>query len=220
MKGKSGVTIEEPKIVHRSMDFLVLYKPGGYSVHNEEPSIATWLTKELGLSDFHFPLRLDKETSGIMPIVFQGAKVEAIRDSISSKKYQAILRGNLKEMTGVWNFELTDKAEGRREPQGLKNQRVKASTRFKVLNKNQYFTLIECELETGRQHQIRRHAAVAGHAIVGDQRYGDPKYNQMIEERYKTPRLFLHCCRLFFESGDNPIEVQILPDQQFLAMVK
>src|SRR4030067_630234 len=45
-------------------------------------------------------------------------------------------------------------------------------SRFRVLRRSAHYTLVECDLLTGRKHQIRRHARLAGHAVVGDERYG------------------------------------------------
>ena len=56
-------------------------------------------------------------------------------------------------------------------------------------------SLVEAELETGRTHQIRVHAAYAGHPLAGDQKYGDPAFNQRMRE-LGLKRLFLHAARL------------------------
>jgi tRNA pseudouridine65 synthase len=91
-----------------------------------------------------------------------------------------------------WNFPVSDKAEGRKNPQGLAKDRVEAKTLFKVIKSNSYFSLVEFQLLTGRQHQIRKHAALARHAILGDPRYGEPKYNEKMAKIYETSRMFLH----------------------------
>ncbi|MNL43006.1 Ribosomal large subunit pseudouridine synthase C [compost metagenome] len=52
------------------------------------------------------------------------------------------------------------------------------------------------QLLTGRQHQIRKHAAIAKHAIVGDPRYNDPKYNSKMAQFYQNDRMFLHARKL------------------------
>ena len=69
----------------------------------------------------------------------------------------------------------------------------------KLKKKSKYFTLCEFDLVTGRQHQIRKHAAVNQHALVGDPRYGDDKYNKRMAEIYKTKRMFLHCSELVLQ---------------------
>ncbi|MCC6137591.1 MAG: RNA pseudouridine synthase, partial [Bdellovibrionaceae bacterium] len=109
------------------------------------------------------------------------------------KIYNGILRGKLSANEGVWDQPLTDKAEGRTNPQGIPKSRVACETRYKTVTANTYFTHCEFQLITGRQHQIRKHTALVKHALVGDPRYNDPKYNKKIAEIYKHTRMLLHC---------------------------
>ncbi|MFM6927048.1 MAG: hypothetical protein ACKOX6_01215, partial [Bdellovibrio sp.] len=69
-------------------------------------------------------------------------------------------------------------------------------TEYRVIEASKFFSLIEDNLLTGRQHQIRKHSAMAKHSIIGDARYGDPKYNSRMAEMYGTDRMFLHAARL------------------------
>jgi 23S rRNA pseudouridine955/2504/2580 synthase len=52
--------------------------------------------------------------------------------------------------------------------------------------------LLECSIETGRTHQIRRHLAALGHPVVGDRRYGDFAFNRQAKQQWGVKRLFLH----------------------------
>jgi tRNA pseudouridine65 synthase len=122
--------------------------------------------------------------------------IENMQKESTHMLYQAILRGPMKEDETLWDWKLTDKAEGRKNPQGLSKDRKECETRVKVLQKNDYLTLVECEITNGRQHQIRKHAAVAEHPVVGDNRYNDPKYNERLAKRFGTERLFLHATEL------------------------
>jgi 23S rRNA pseudouridine955/2504/2580 synthase len=61
------------------------------------------------------------------------------------------------------------------------------------------FTLMEAELITGRTHQIRAHLAQAGHPVIGDPKYGDPRANLAIEKKYGLTTQFLHAHRIVFE---------------------
>lgn len=182
--------------------WLAVDKPAGISVHNNEDpqNLLKLLQTQLDLKQI-FPIhRLDKETSGIQllaldethakefSIEFQNRQVEKI--------YEGLLRGQLKAQSGVWSQPLTDKAEGRKNPSGQARDRVPCETRYTLLEKNNYFSHCEFHLITGRQHQIRKHAALANHSLVGDPRYGDRKYNLKISHVYKTDRLFLHCCKI------------------------
>lgn len=187
------------EILFRNSDFLAVNKAAGKSVHNCEDTenLLSTIEAEMGIP-LVFPVhRLDKETSGIQLFAltkdcardladeFQGRRVEKI--------YTGIVRGQLSICEGVWATSLTDKAEGRRNPEGIFKDRVSCETRFQVLKSNRYFSFCKFVLVTGRQHQIRKHTALAKHHLIGDSRYGDLKYNRMIHDRYQLKRMFLHC---------------------------
>lgn len=188
-------------ILSENSDFLVVDKPAGLSVHNPlpgEPSLLDLLPKGM-----HLVHRLDKETSGLVLVAKNSTTTTELMKALEEqgqKLYSALLRGSLPKTDSAqkWTWEISDKAEGRKNPQGQKNDRKKAETLWKVLASNKYLTLIEAQIITGRQHQIRKHTALAGHAIVGDSRYNDPKYNQKMATLYGTSRMFLHAQKLSF----------------------
>lgn len=189
------------KILSQTPDYVVIEKPIELTIHNEntkEKSVLSVLGGSL------FPVhRLDKETSGVMVLAKnkQAAYLlaEQFQNHSVKKIYHAVLRGALKTDKIHWKKGLTDKAEGRKNPQGLAKDRSPCETIGKVLEKNAYLSLIEVEIKTGRQHQIRKHAAIAGHPIVGDERYNDKVYNEKIAQRFGTDRMFLHSTFLEFE---------------------
>ncbi len=162
------------------------------------------------LSSLHLLNRLDKETSGLVLIVKKTELVPAFQALLerSTKKYIAILRGHLPlhDDVQIWNWPISDKAEGGENPQGKTADRKPAVTKFRVLQSNSYFSLVELQIETGRQHQIRKHARLAGRPVVGDNRYGNAKDNAKIKDRYGFERMALHAHQLLlpmdFEWGD------------------
>ena len=192
-------------IVGEGVDWLVLNKPTGVSVHNDAQDVCHLLRAQLKKGSFEdiFPVhRLDKETSGLLLVALTATRSRELavqfQERTCEKYYQAIVRGSLPETSnfGTWSFPISDKAEGRKNPQGLAKDRQEARTEFKVLKTSPYFSWLELHLLTGRQHQIRKHSAIARHAIVGDPRYGDPKYNERMAKIYQTSRMFLHASRL------------------------
>ena len=190
------------KILFQNQDFIAVDKPTGISVHNNEDSenLIDTLQSQLKLNKL-FPVhRLDKETSGVQVLALNEVSAKKLAEQFQNhsvtKIYFGVLRGQLKEKEGLWKLALSDKAEGRKNPAGQSKDRVPCETRFKVLQQSQYFTACEFHLITGRQHQIRKHAAMTNHAIVGDSRYGDQKYNQRMAQLYKTERMFLHCSKI------------------------
>lgn len=192
-------------IVQQSAKWVVINKPIGVSVHNEANDVRSLMKKQLrpGSFDDVFPVhRLDKETSGVLMLALEAETATELADKFqghkTEKTYNAILRGSLpvSEKWQTWDFPISDKAEGRKNPQGLLKDRVAAKTQYRVIDSNKYFSLIEVNLLTGRQHQIRKHAALAGHPIVGDSRYNDPKYNEKMAAIYGEERLYLHAAKL------------------------
>ncbi len=173
-------------LIYQNQDIVVINKFEGISVHNvEDPSNLIQILKiQLKLKSLYPIHRLDKETSGIQIFALNESAAKFFSDEFQKrtieKKYIGILRGTLPVTDGVWSNPLTDKAEGRKNPQGLSKERVSCETQFKVIEQSKYFSLCEFNLITGRQHQIRKHAALAKHALVGDQRYGDKSYNKKI----------------------------------------
>jgi tRNA pseudouridine65 synthase len=197
-------------LLFQNGDFVAVDKAAGISVHNNEDpqNLIGVLQKQLGSEKLYPVHRLDKETSGVQIIALNPKAAKALAEEFEKrsvkKVYLGLLRGALKIEQGLWNHPLTDKGEGRRNPAGAPKERVPCETQFRVLKKSDYFTFCEFNLITGRQHQIRKHAAVANHALVGDPRYGDERYNKKISGIYKTSRLFLHCSRL--EIADQVLE--------------
>ncbi len=206
------------KIIFENSDFLAIDKPTGISVHNsEDPENLLGLLKKERKN--LFPVhRLDKETSGIQILALHEKAArrlaEEFQNRMVKKIYVGVMRGVSKVREGIWNLPLTDKAEGRKNPQGLSKDRIPSETRFRVTKTSKFFTLAEFDLMTGRQHQIRKHCALAKHALVGDDRYGDPTYNKKMAQIYKFDRLFLHCHKLEI-SGQN-LDSQIPEEFEWL----
>lgn len=209
------------KIIEENKFFMVLLKPEGFSVHNQSPSVVEFLKKSN--KPVHFVNRLDQETSGLMVVAKLPEYHELLAESLDEgeKYYRALLRGSWEkpEKELSWSWPITDKAEGRQNPKGVSAERLEAQTNVQVLRSNKYFTEVYLELLTGRQHQIRKHAAIAKHAIVGDSRYGDKKYNDNIAKLYGTKRMHLHAEKLVFtfENKDYAYESKYSLNSFFVA---
>lgn len=120
--------------------------------------------------------RLDKDTSGVMVVAKSDrahiSLAKQIKERSASRRYLAIVHGNIKEEQGVI------KAPIGRHPTDRKRMAVtfvnskEATTKFRVIERFGAYTLVECKLLTGRTHQIRVHMAYIGHPVVGDPKYG------------------------------------------------
>ena len=158
--------------------------------------------------------RIDKDTSGLLVV----AKTEHAMthlskqffDKTSERKYLALVWGDIKEDKGT-----IEGAIGRHPKNRLQmtvfvdnSEGKEAITHFKVLERFGYVTLIECQLETGRTHQIRAHLKFIGHTLFNDARYGGEKilkgtsftkYRQFVDNCFKLlPRQALHAKTLGF----------------------
>ena len=74
-----------------------------------------------------------------------------------------------------------------------------AITHYRTLAKGSGVSLLECRIETGRTHQIRRHLVAMGHPVAGDRRYGDFPFNRELKARFGLKRMFLHARRMEVE---------------------
>lgn len=189
-------------MLFQNSELLVVDKPVGMSVHNiqEGDNLLEWAQRYFQSKEVHPVHRLDKETSGVQLLALTPAAAQKYQKLMgqkqSEKVYRGIVRGKISEGEGTWSHPLSDKAEGRDNPAGKSADRMMAVTHFQVLQSSPYLTEMQFKIETGRQHQIRKHCAISKHAIVGDARYGDKKFNSKMVEIYKTQRMMLHCQKM------------------------
>lgn len=187
-------------VLFENQDFMVIDKPTGLSVHNERPGEESVLS--LLPEGVHLVHRLDKETSGILLLAKSKPVAQELSLSFQSREttkiYVAVLRGKPVSNVFEWAWSISDKAEGRKNPQGLAKDRKESLTKGEVIGQNKYFSLVRLQIFTGRQHQIRKHAVLAKHPIVGDPRYNEVKFNKKMAEIYGSSRMFLHAEELGF----------------------
>jgi 23S rRNA pseudouridine955/2504/2580 synthase len=84
-----------------------------------------------------------------------------------------------------------------------------AVTHYRVLRQGGDVALVECTLDTGRTHQIRRHLAALGHPIAGDKKYGDFAFNRDVRARWGLKRLFLHARTIEFPHPATGAKVRV-----------
>jgi 23S rRNA-/tRNA-specific pseudouridylate synthase len=123
------------------------------------------------------------------------------------KRYIAILHGMLEnpqgaDSWGTWRWALAKTAGGRLHPEGA-GPRQPAGTRYRILDRSAHYTMVEIELLSGRKHQIRRHAKLSGHAVVGDARYGSKRAADYLKKNFAFDRLALHAHALTFRLPDG-----------------
>jgi len=209
---------EKIKIIEHGQGWVCVEKPGGVSVHNDPGrDIISSLQKSLGpgsteiLQPVH---RLDQETSGLLLVATSQEALTALSalfvEGKVTKRYKALVHGHFDQAHGDWDTPLTKSAGGRTDPRG-RGKRVKALTRYRVLDQSIHYTLLDIELFTGRKHQIRRHAKLAGHPVVGDPRYGSPRALEFLKTQKRFESMALHSYFLSFKDKGRTVNLA-LPD--------
>ena len=189
------------QILFNNQEIIVVNKPSGLNAHANDSKDENLLSlmEKSEKEPLHLLNRLDKETSGLSVFVrkpFVLKYQELWQSDFCKKFYLAVTHGPLKEPQMEWKWPLTDKSEGRQNPQGLGADRKACLTLVKEIKKNPYFSLIEAEIKSGRQHQIRKHAALNRTPLVGDKRYSEKRKLDIIQKKYDFEGLALHCYKL------------------------
>lgn len=179
------------EIVYEDDDLAVVYKPADMVVH---PAYGNYTGTLVNAMMFHFQNlpdkkegffgrpglvhRIDKHTTGLLVI----AKTEyaltnlakQFYDKTTKRKYWALVWGNVKEEEGTISNYVGRSPKNRKIITVFDNEEDGkiAITHYKVLERFNYFTLVECVLETGRTHQIRVHMKHIGHPLFHDLEYG------------------------------------------------
>lgn len=177
------------EIVYEDSDVAIVNKPKGMVVHpgagTKEDTLVHGLLYELddlatinGVVRPGIVHRIDKDTTGLLMIAKNDMAAISLAEQLKShsckRKYQALVYGTFVESKGKINAPIGRDLEDRKKMAVIKTGKP-AITHFIVLKRFKEFSLIECELETGRTHQIRVHLSYIGHPIVGDKVYGRRK---------------------------------------------
>lgn len=212
-------------IVHEDEDIIVVNKKAGMVVH---PGFGNYTGTLVNALTYHFELpknpqgdprpglahRIDKNTSGLLIVAKNEYAMTHLAkqffDHTVKRKYIALVWGNVEENEGTINAYIGRDTKDRKKFRTYDDpdDGREAITHFKVLERFAYVSLIECELETGRTHQIRVHMKSIGHPIFQDDTYGGDrilkgpphtKYKQYIQNCFKIiKRQALHAQTLGF----------------------
>lgn len=212
-------------IVYEDEALVVINKPPGLVVHPGHGNYTGTLVNALA---YHYgnrlPLnsserpglvhRIDKDTSGLLVV----AKTEQamthlakqFEEKTSEREYIALVWGNVVDEAGTIEGNIARHVRDRMQMAVFDDPEIgkHAVTHYRVLERFGYVTLVACQLETGRTHQIRVHMKHIGHTLFNDERYGGnailkgttfTKYKQFVENCFKVlPRQALHAKTLGF----------------------
>ena len=129
--------------------------------------------------------RIDKDTTGSLIICKNDEAHNFIADLLKkhdiTRKYRAIVHGNISEEEGTVNAPIGRHPTDRKKMAINEKNGKRAITHYRVIERLNKFTYIECELETGRTHQIRVHMSSIGHPLLGDEVYYNGKCPYKLE---------------------------------------
>lgn len=178
-------------ILYEDSDVILINKPKNMVVHPAAGHYTGTLVNALmyhcrgDLSGINGVLRpgivhrIDKDTTGVLIVCkndrAHNALAEQLKEHSITRKYRAIVCGNLKEDEGTVDAPLGRHPQDRKKMAIVRSGGKRAVTHYRVLERFGNNTYIECQLETGRTHQIRVHMASLGHPLLGDEIYGRAK---------------------------------------------
>ena len=178
-------------ILYEDDDILVVNKPKGMVVHPAPGHYSHTLVNAVlyhcgsRLSGINGVLRpgivhrIDKDTTGSLLICKNDRAHQILADALKehhiTRRYHAVVLGNLKDDTGTVNAPIGRHPTDRKKMSTKAPNGRRAVTHYRVLERFGDYTYIECGLETGRTHQIRVHMASIGHPILGDTVYDPAK---------------------------------------------
>jgi 23S rRNA pseudouridine1911/1915/1917 synthase len=231
MTPESTDVVPEPmdlNIMYEDDDLMVLYKPAGMVVHPGSGNYTGTLLNGVSyylkqqnpnldenvLPRFGLVHRIDKNTSGLLVLAKTDIAMRNLAkqffDHTVKRRYYALVWGNMEEDEGTIVAHVGRNLRYRKlfeaYPEG--DHGKEAITHWRVLERFNYVTLVECVLETGRTHQIRVHMKHIGHTLFNDDTYGGDrilkgtiyaKYKQFVDNCFTIlPRQALHAKTLGF----------------------
>jgi len=177
------------EVYYEDKDVAVVYKPKGMVVHPAPGHYTGTLVNGLmyvikDLSGINGEIRpgivhrIDKDTSGLLMIakndIAHRGLVEQLVDKTVTREYTALVHGNIPHEFGTIEAPIGRNPKERQE-MAIVDDGKEAVTHFNVIEKFEKYTLVKCQLETGRTHQIRVHMKHIGFPLVGDPKYGPKK---------------------------------------------
>lgn len=186
------------RIIYEDADYLVLNKPAGIPCHTgtgHDYGVIEVIGSISQYKDIQLAHRLDKDTSGCLLLAKNRASLvnfqTAMKNQQVTKSYLAVLEGDLAVSIAVNQPLNTEQRVNGIRHVVISQTGKTAHTTFVPIKRLAEFTLADCQISTGRTHQIRVHAQHLGHSIVGDAQYGS-------QTAGLNRKIYLHAHKLKF----------------------
>jgi len=210
-------------VIHEDPNLLVLDKPSGIAVHGGSGlsfGVIEALRAQRPGESLELAHRLDRDTSGCLIVARRPSVLRTLhallREDGFEKRYLTLVKG--KWDLGAKRIDVplrTDtRVGGERTVRAAPSGKPSVSEFRPVQFFGRTATLMEVTLRTGRTHQIRVHAAHAGHPVAGDEKYGDAAFNEALAA-LGLRRMFLHAHSLSFswpQGGEFSINTPLPPE--------
>ena len=204
-------------IIHEDPRLLVIDKPSGVAVHGGS-GVSFGVIEALRAArpdeDLELVHRIDRETSGLLlvsrkPVVLRTLHA-LMREGQVEKRYLALVKG--KWELGRKRIDVPLRTDIRVSGERTVKAHASGKEAVSLFRPVQFFgkkaSLVEVDLETGRTHQIRVHAAHAGYPLAGDEKYGDESFNESMKA-LGLARMFLHASQVSFTWPDTGVEFSV-----------
>ena len=217
-------------IVYEDSDLIVINKPKGMVVHPAPGHYSGTLVNALlyhckdlsGINGVNRPgivHRIDKDTSGLLVVCKNDKAHKAISEQLANKtchrQYVCIVHHPFSHEYGTIHAPIGRSEKDRKKMEVTSKNSKDAITQFTVLKNFREYAYVQCQLETGRTHQIRVHMQYIGHPIAGDPTYG---YRKTLE----TNGQLLHANKLEFihPTSNEKMTFEIGLEKEFEQVLK
>ena len=208
--------------------FVILNKPHGLLVHptdsSDEYTLRDFLIQNFNISEVGehkregIVHRLDRVTSGLIVCPINTDAFNQLQEDFKKrkiiKKYKAIVQGSPRSKSGEINLPLIHSQNNRRKREVGKNGR-EAITKYNTISKTDSYTLLDIDLITGRNHQIRAHFEYLKTPIVNDTLYGAKKVSELNQNT-----ICLQSYNIEFKLFDKEYKFSINEPAYFTSIMK